>query len=147
MMRFAFVHYDPFWKDYKDLPAFRELIENTYHNYKQKTVEIKSDTKEVLEICLEDFIYAEAQDNYTSICCCTENKISKKIIRASLSNIEQQLPPSDIVRCHRSYLVNINAGFHLLRSNNRSQLKHPDLDILIPVSRSKEKEARQVLCR
>jgi len=146
MMLFMFIHLDEFWEEYHNHPDFIALIDDKYNRGKKKQLIIKSDTRESIEINPDDFLYAEAQDNYTSICSCSKNELSKKIIRASLSNIEQQLSSPDILRCHRSYLVNINAGFQMLRSNNRSQLKHPALDVLIPVSRSKEKEVKRIVC-
>jgi TolB-like protein len=145
MMRFAFVHFDPFWKDYTDLPEFRELVDKTYHNDKQKTIQLKSDTKEILEISLRDFIYAEAQDNYTLIILKKDKDLQNKILRATLSNIEKQLDEKEVIRCHRSYIINKNAGFQLYRENNKICLKQDELDIRIPVSRSKEKEVKSLI--
>ena len=145
MMLFMFVHLDEFWEEFYEHPDFIALINAKYKKGLKKQILIHSETKESIEIDPDEFLYAEAQDNYTSICTCKEGTISKKIIRASLSNIEQQLPQSDILRCHRSYVINTNAGFRLLRSNNRTQLKHAAIDILIPVSRSNEKEVKQIL--
>lgn len=146
VMRFAFIQYDEFWDEYANMPAFLDIVNKNYYRPDKKLITLESDTRETLKLAVQDFLYAEAQDNYTSICSYKEGKIGKKIIRASLSNVEQQLPQAEIIRCHRSYLINVNAGFHCFKSNNKCQLKHPELDIYIPVSRSKEKEVRLILC-
>ena len=45
-------------------------------------------------------------DNYVTIYYVDNNKITKYLIRNTLKNFEQKLHPKNIMRCHRSYMVN-----------------------------------------
>jgi DNA-binding LytR/AlgR family response regulator len=145
MMRLAFVHYDVFWEEYREIPQFKSLIARSYGFIDKKVVQLSTDTKETLKLHIPDFIYAEAQDNYTLLCIRKENGTQNTILRATLSNIENQLAETEVIRCHRSYLVNKNAGFQFCRENNKACLKHKDLNIRIPISRSKEKEVKHMI--
>lgn len=57
-------------------------------------------------ILLEDLQYLEATDNYVTIYYTDNNKTSKYLIRNTLKNLEQSMRPRNIMRCHRSYMVN-----------------------------------------
>ncbi len=140
---FLFVQYDEFWKELWWLPSFENLIE-TYYSGNNKLVKITSVTKEYLEINMSDFLYAEAQDNYTRIAY-KENKNKKEtILRATLSSVESQLPAEEIFRCHRSYLVKMDADFIYHRFHNKTYLFHPYFNIKLPVSRVNEKQVKEL---
>lgn len=145
LMRYAFIHLDAFWDDYNDIPAFQELIDKIYTSKKQGGIKIESETSQSLELDFTDFLYAEAQDNYTLISWKDKKQNKEMLLRATLSNIEEQLLENAIYRCHRSYLVNKEAGFQFKKSENKAYLKHPEFDISIPVSRAKEKELKELL--
>jgi DNA-binding LytR/AlgR family response regulator len=50
----------------------------------------------------------EAADNYIKICYINKEKVSHFILRNSLKNIENLLTNSNLVRCHRSYMINLS---------------------------------------
>lgn len=147
LMRFAFIHLDAFWDDYKDIPAFKELVNKIYTAKKQGVIKIESETNQSLELDFTDFLYAEAQVNYTLISWKDKKQNKEMLLRATLSSIEEQLLENAIYRCHRSYLVNKEAGFQFKKTENKAYLKHPDFDISIPVSRAKEKELKEIISR
>lgn len=60
-----------------------------------------------LSIKHEDLLYLEAADNYVTIYYYHGNKIQKFMVRNSLRAFEQQFEESDILRCHRSFMVNL----------------------------------------
>ncbi|PLX12936.1 MAG: hypothetical protein C0597_12385, partial [Marinilabiliales bacterium] len=142
---FMFFQYDEFWLELHDYPPFIKLIEEKYNTRGSQLMRIDSETKEYIEIKDADFLYAEAQDNYTLIAYKEKNKISKKILRATLSSVESQINTENIIRCHRSYLVNCNANYNYTKTEHKAHLHHPELEIQIPVSRSKEKELKELL--
>ena len=142
--KFLFLQFDAFWQEYHQLPTFINLINLHYNPMEKKMLKIDSDTKEYLEIKATDFLYAEAQDNYSTIIYIKNNKITERLLRVTLSHVEQQIKVPEIIRCHRSYLVNLLADFQFFKSDNKAWLKIPELDIEIPVSRSKEKLIKQV---
>jgi DNA-binding LytR/AlgR family response regulator len=140
---FTFTQYDEFWEEYHEHPRFQDLITSKYKGTGNQLITLNSETKEFVELSVSDFIYAEAQDNYTLIVY-KEKKIKKeKILRATISHIENQLKFHDIIRCHRSYLVNLKCGYKYVKSDNKALLKLAEWDISIPVSRTKEKEVKE----
>ena len=142
---FTFTQYDEFWEEFHEHPLFKELIVSKYTGSGNQHIKIHSDTKEFLELKLSDFLYAEAQDNYTLIVYKLQKKKQEKILRATLATVEKQLNQEGIIRCHRSYIINSNSGYSYHKSDKKALLKHPLLEKPIPVSRAKEKEIKELL--
>jgi hypothetical protein len=101
---------------------------------------IHSDTSEKLEIHLPDLLYIESDDNYSTIYWKNGHGLEKKILRVNLKNVETQLDNDFIVRCHRSFIVNINSITHVSGNTNGYKLSIRDTEITVPVSRRKGKE-------
>ena len=55
---------------------------------------------------MENLLYLEASDNYVSIYYLNKDKVSRFLLRNSLKNMEEGLKGTEMVRCHRSYMVN-----------------------------------------
>jgi DNA-binding LytR/AlgR family response regulator len=104
------------------------------------TITLYSDTSETLTLNLPDLLFVEADDNYSTVVWRNGNGMEKKLLRANLKNIENQLDNAFTLRCHRSFLVNINAIGNVTGNTNGYKLKILDSDIFIPVSRQKGKE-------
>ncbi len=56
----------------------------------------------------EDLLYLEAADNYVLIHYLDGNKQQKYMIRTTLKRIEHEFPSKNLVRCHRSFMINID---------------------------------------
>jgi DNA-binding LytR/AlgR family response regulator len=56
----------------------------------------------------QDMLYLEAADNYVNIYYLDRNKPNKFMVRNSMKAYEEQFKDSKIVRCHRSYMVNLD---------------------------------------
>jgi hypothetical protein len=69
-----------------------------------------NDEKGILRFSIkrEDLLFLEAADNYVIIHYLDGEKQLKYIIRTTLKRIEQQYPDFTLVRCHRSYMVNMD---------------------------------------
>ena len=67
------------------------------------------DEKGDLKLCVKsDMVYfLEASDNYVTICYVSNDKVEKMMIRNSLRNIEWRFNGLGLIRCHRSYIINI----------------------------------------
>lgn len=62
-----------------------------------------------ITIALENLIYIDSADNYATIHYINKDKISNFLIRNSLKWMEENLSKdSPLVRCHRSYMVNLD---------------------------------------
>jgi DNA-binding LytR/AlgR family response regulator len=67
------------------------------------------DEKGILKFSIkkEDLLFIEAADNYVFIHYMDNQKPLKYLIRNNLKHIETALPGGGLVRCHRSFMVNI----------------------------------------
>jgi Response regulator of the LytR/AlgR family len=97
------------------------------------------DEKGILRLSLkvEHLIYIESADNYVIIHYFNKGKISKFMLRNSLKKLEELFANSEIVRCHRSYMVNFEKVKIIRKEKDGLKL---ELDLPstldIPVSKS-----------
>jgi hypothetical protein len=91
--------------------------------------------KDSLTVAVDDLLYIESADNYSEIVYIQDNQIGKTLLRGSLSRFEEQIPHPDLVRCHRSYIVNLRQVERISGNAQgyKLQLKHHPA--LIPVAR------------
>jgi hypothetical protein len=54
----------------------------------------------------ENLLYLEAAENYVNICYLNKGKVSKYLLRETLKKAEDAFAGTEIIRCHRSYIVN-----------------------------------------
>jgi hypothetical protein len=88
-------------------------------------------------ILLEDLLYLEATDNYVTIYYVDSGKIMKYLIRNSLKNLEPKLQSKNIMRSHRSYMVNFEK-VKIMRKDKSGLYLELDIDqkISLPVSKT-----------
>jgi hypothetical protein len=115
-------------------------IRSAPENVHPPTAVIRSETSETAELHLSDLLYIEAEDNYATLHWRNERGLEKKMLRVNLKSIETQLNNAYIIRCHRSFIVNVNAITHVRGNTNGYKLNLRHTDFTIPVSRSKGKE-------
>ena len=61
-----------------------------------------------ITIVTENLLYIESADNYTTLHYLNKSKLSHYLLRNSLKRMEEQLSDTPLVRCHRSYMVNMD---------------------------------------
>lgn len=89
-----------------------------------------------LSIKPEMLYYLEAADNYVQIVYITGGKVEKMLIRNTLKNIEWRFRDKGLVRCHRSFIVNMNKVQVLRRKEGEVVLDFAEERIApIPVSK------------
>ncbi len=59
-----------------------------------------------LSVSIDNLFYIAAADNYVNVCYINKEKVGSFILRNSLKNIEETYTNANLVRCHRSYIVN-----------------------------------------
>jgi len=111
-----------------------------------KEISINSDNeKEKITFKIDNLVYITSQGNYASFFLRKDDILKEKILRITLTNITEKLNDyPNIIRCHKSYIVNSNfindingnARGYLLKSNYISED--------IPVSRKFSKESLKV---
>jgi DNA-binding LytR/AlgR family response regulator len=136
-----FVRVDPVWKEFKDDPGFIRLLEQSFEpEKKEQIVNIRSDTREALQINLKKLLFVEAQENYSRIVWLENEKPREQLLRATLKNIEKQIANEQIIRCHRSFIINTLVPFKILGNSNGYHLRSDLFPDTIPISRSLGKE-------
>ncbi|MFO7369866.1 MAG: LytTR family DNA-binding domain-containing protein [Bacteroidales bacterium] len=97
------------------------------------------DEKGMLKFSIKknDLLYIEAADNYIVIYYLDHMKLSKYMIRNTLKSIELSLPDAGLVRCHRSYMVNID-NVKFIRKEKEGLIIGFDSpsDIVVPISKT-----------
>ena len=147
---FATVLSHPAWKPLREHPRFYKLrkklglnharlIENHNLLAREQSV-IKSETREELVLNLKDLLFIEAQANYSRIVWLEQEKIREKLLRISLSGIEEQALSPNLYRCHKSFIINTKARFHVHESSRNFRLTPVNTNLRIPVSRTRIKE-------
>jgi len=85
----------------------------------------------------QDVLYIESMDNYVIIFFAGDSdNVNKHILRTSLKNIEQEKYSPNLLRSHRSYIVNLENVIWMKKEGRKYVLKLKNVDTFIPVSRS-----------
>ena len=115
------------------------LQRNFYNLSSEKSdlIHIKDERDQVkFSIHKSSVLYLESSDNYVTIYYLQEDHVKKEMVRNSMKKVEKQLYSSGLVRCHRSFIVNIE-NVHWLKKEGRNYLfKMNHIDTIIPVSRT-----------
>ncbi len=69
---------------------------------------VADNEKDTVTFFAEDLLFIESSDNYCTVVHLRNEQVSKSLLRSSLSRLEKQVAQSHSVRCHRSYVVNLN---------------------------------------
>lgn len=82
----------------------------------------------------KDLLLLESTDNYISVFYLLENKVQRTLLRNTLKNLENVLAENAIVRCHRSYMVNMQNVEFMQKNGKKFLIKIKHMDREIPVS-------------
>ncbi len=63
--------------------------------------------KDALTLAVDELLFIESADNYSEVVFLQNEKTKKILLRGSLSRFEEQAQHPEVVRCHRSYVVNL----------------------------------------
>lgn len=103
------------------------LISLLYFSYQEKSAKLKMlmdestgnkstslisfrDERGVLQLSVakENLLYVESADNYICIWYIKNEQLKKQLMRITMKEISERLADTNIVRCHRSYMVNLD---------------------------------------
>jgi hypothetical protein len=117
--------------------AYRLLEQLPKSALSEKYINLESNNKKsLLSITLDDLLFIEAQDNYVSIHFIDKNTVKRKLLRATMKEIEVNLKSEFVERCHRSFIVNINKVERVVKEGHQMKLYLTYLSPSVPVSRS-----------
>lgn len=93
-------------------------------------------SKDQIILSQVNFLYGKSQDNYVELYYLENEQLKKFLIRSPLSKLTKSISNSVIVRCHRSYMVNLLQVTAVKGGNNEMSLSIDHFDNSIPVSKS-----------
>jgi hypothetical protein len=97
------------------------------------------DDKGILKFSIkkENLLYLESAENYVSICYLNKGKVSKYLLRDTLKKVEENFSGTEIIRCHRSYMVNFEKVKVIKKDKYGLNLELDNLSVMdIPVSKT-----------
>ena len=132
------------------------LISLLFFSYQEKTAKLKElmaesignkstslisfrDERGVLQLSVakENLLYIESADNYICIWYIKNDTLKKQLMRITMRDISEQLADTNIVRCHRSYMVNLDLVKVMRREKENLflELGYPNIKE-IPISKT-----------
>lgn len=117
-----------------------QLVLNSSNN--SETAELSFVSQNVpLDIKFDDFVCIKSMGNYVTLYFMKESKLKKEIIRYTRKKIEDDFVENKkIIRCHKSYFVNLNKVVPTSGKARALYLHIDELDFQIPVSRNFSKD-------
>ncbi|MFO7723404.1 MAG: LytTR family DNA-binding domain-containing protein [Bacteroidales bacterium] len=93
-----------------------------------------------------DLLFIRSADNYVEFYYKDNAGVNKKLLRNTLSNIEMQVNDfPELIRCHRTCIVNISHIERSVGNCNKYNLQIKDYNIPVPVSRQYFSKINKVL--
>ena len=90
-----------------------------------------------LTISSDSLYYMESQDNYVKIYYENQGRLLSYMLRCRTKTIEENLAETSMVRCHRSYMVNVTKINHIKKGGKARYIILNNTEIRpIPVSKS-----------
>ncbi len=108
------------------------------------------DEKGVLKFSImkESLFYIESAENYVSICYMNKGKVSKYLLRDTLKKMEETFSGTEIIRCHRSYIVNFEKVKVIRKDKDGLNLEIDNPQVIdIPVSKTYVDNVMQTFSR
>ena len=102
-----------------------------------KILKIKAEAgSDILTLQENNFLYAESDGNYITIYYLDKHVLHRQMLRLSLKNLEIQLKTDGIIRCHRSFIVNISKIKKVKGNAQGYKLFIAGVESIVPVSRT-----------
>ena len=93
----------------RELRELRQQIERDETVLQKAYVQVLDEKGEMrLSVRRENLVLIESADNYVCVYYLNGDKTKKTMVRNTLSRVAEHLKGSRIVRCHRSYMINID---------------------------------------
>ena len=105
-------------------------------------------TKEMLEVAVDDFLYAEAEGNYVKATYRTgkNGAVIQKLLRATMKQAEETVADYPyIIRCHRAFLVNVQRVVKVDGNSQGYRLRLEGCEEEVPVSRAYAKGVKMLI--
>ncbi len=101
--------------------------------------------KDNIQLRKKDLLYIRAEDNYVSIVYTGALGVKQALMRNTLSSMEQLFEQKGIIKCHRSYLVNVTNIQRFHREGGIHIIQFRDSEVNIPVSNTYLKKMQKAI--
>jgi len=91
--------------------------------------------KEMIRISSDQLLFIESADNYVEIYYQQGSHTEKKLLRTTLSKVEETVEAPLVIRCHRSFIINLQQVIHATGNARGLSLELQGVSQKIPVSR------------
>lgn len=115
-------------REYIDLISFKDENQNVKFSLKNA-----------------DLLFLESTDNYVAIYYMSSGKIKRSLIRNTLKALEEKQLPENIIRSHRSYMVNLMNIEYIRKRKRIYQIKLKNYDTLLSVSQKYKQRFQDIL--
>ncbi len=96
---------------------------------------VADNEKDTITLQPDELLYIESSDNYCTVVYLKKGQPVKPLLRSSLSRLEGQIARADVVRCHRSFVVNLDRVEKVTGNAQGYKLHLSDGMFQIPVAR------------
>lgn len=123
-----------------------EHLHSETKDSKEENLELDAENGQGLTVNVADVRYVEAMQNYVTVWFLKDGKPHKEMLRSTIGSIEEQFQGTDVIRCHRSFLINVDSIEKVSGNAQGLRLQLLDVsDVEIPVSRSFIPKIRELL--
>ena len=136
------------WHDKKE--QIDRLADVQAFSYNTRNMIPFYDDKGILKFSIkrENLLYLESAENYVSICYLNKDKVSKYLLRDTLKKIEENFSWTEIIRCHRSYMVNFEKVKVIRKDKDGLKLEFDNPYVTdIPVSKTYVNSVMQIFLK
>lgn len=106
-------------------------------NDQNQPIVIESSTNESLTVRPADLLYITVESNNLYIAYMNNGKVTNKSLRSTMKVVDSQLLPfTNIVRCHRAFMVNLSHVKYAVTTSAGLSLLLDTNELIVPVSRS-----------
>ena len=96
---------------------------------------IAENEKDQFSIPLKYLLLIESEDNYVAVHYLKDEQVTKVLLRKSLKSLQEESHHPALVRCHRSYMVNLKHIREVKGNRKRMSITLENIEESIPVSR------------
>ena len=121
----------------KEAQQLSEILKERKDEYNGVKIELKSNiVNDIVKTTSTALQFIEAEKNYITVTELKENKPKSSLLRLSLIKALEQIEDKNIIRCHRSYVVNLRAVKSVTGNSQGLKLLLNDTLKQVPVSKS-----------
>lgn len=141
---FLYYNYKKTKEEKEEYEYLLDLSKNKSSN--KELINLQSDSgKDIISISKDAILYFEAQDNYVAIQYLDSDTSKRELLRTTMRTLEEKLEPYSMVRCHRSFMVNLNNVIKVKGNAHKLNLYVTNSKLPVPVSRSYVSKIKSLL--